>query len=79
MLVSIQLAGTPGAGLHFIKNQRCFMLIAQLAQRLQELRIRRHDAAFADNRLDDDRASAGRERRFHRVDIVIRQMGDVLR
>ena len=49
------LPGAPHARLHFVGDQQDAVLRRQLAQPLQEL-VRRDDvAAFALNRLDDDR------------------------
>lgn len=58
MLVGVEMAGTPGAGLHLIEYQGGMMAIAEGTQRLQERRVRRDHPAFADNRLDDHRAGA---------------------
>ena len=58
MLVGVEMAGTPGAGLHLIEYQGGVMAIAEGAQRLEERRVRRDHPAFADNRLDDHRAGA---------------------
>lgn len=55
------------------------MAIAKGAQRLEERRVRRDHPAFADNRLDNHRAGARGDRRSHRLDIVIGQMGNALR
>nr|VXZ85235.1 Uncharacterised protein [Klebsiella pneumoniae] len=79
MLVGVEMAGTPGAGLHLIEYQSGMMAIAEGTQRLQERRVRRDHPAFADNRLDDHRAGARGDRRGDRLDIVIGQMGNALR
>lgn len=79
MLVGVEMAGTPGAGLHLIEYQGGMMAIAEGTQRLQERRVRRDHPAFADNRLDDHRAGARGDRRSDRLDIVIGQMGNALR
>lgn len=79
MLVGVEMAGTPGAGLYLIKYQGGMMAIAKGAQRLEERRVRRDHPAFADNRLDNHRAGARGDRRSHRLDIVIGQMGNALR
>lgn len=79
MLVGVEMAGTPGAGLHLIEYQGGMMAIAEGTQRLQERRVRRDHPAFADNRLDDHRAGARGDRRGDRLDIVIGQMGNALR
>ncbi len=50
MLVGVEMAGTPGAGLHLIEYQGGMMAIAEGTQRLQERRVRRDHPAFADNR-----------------------------
>ncbi len=41
MLVGVEMAGTPGAGLHLIEYQGGMMAIAEGTQRLQERRVRR--------------------------------------
>ncbi len=40
MLVGVEMAGTPGAGLHLIEYQGGMMAIAEGTQRLQERRVR---------------------------------------
>ncbi len=67
MLVGVEMAGTPGAGLHLIEYQSGMMAIAEGTQRLQERRVRRDHPAFADNRLDDHRAGARGDRRGDRL------------
>ncbi|MNV70416.1 hypothetical protein D3C71_1633820 [compost metagenome] len=61
--VGIQLAGATHAGLDFIKDQQRVVLIAQLAQTLQEGFLRRDHTALALHRLDD-----------HRTGIVVNQL-----
>ena len=44
----------PDAALHFVEHEQQAVLVAQRAQRTQELRRDRPDAAFALNRLDQN-------------------------
>ena len=61
------LAGAGKAGLHFVGDQKHAVLIAELAQRGQELTRRVVEATLALDRLDDDGGNAGR------VDIGLEQ------
>ena len=59
------LPGAPHARLHFVGDEQDAVRLRQLAQPLQEL-IRRDDvAAFALNRLDDDRRDFVRRHQVH--------------
>src|SRR5262249_12747394 len=54
-LIGEQLAGTANAGLHLVEDQQQMVLVTEPAQRLQELWGHRAHAAFALDRLDQDR------------------------
>ncbi len=74
-----QIAGTPHSALYFIKHQQCLVLVAELAQPLQELRRRGQNATFSLYRLNHHRAGMVIHHRFHRMEIVKRYMDDIRR
>ena len=75
MLAGKHLAGTPHTRLHFVEDQQCAKLIAQLTHRRQIARRRQDNPAFALNRLEDHRRHivasffAIGKQGAHRVDI----------
>ena len=73
-LVGEQLAGAPHAGLHLVEDQQQAMLVAQLAQRLEERRLDDAHAALAHDRLDQNRRGLGADRAFGRVEIAERHL-----
>src|SRR5699024_3925126 len=54
VFMSPKLAGESHAGLHFIIDQQCFVLVGQVAQRLVELLAKVTIPALALNRFYDD-------------------------
>ena len=56
VLIGKPLARAAAAALHFIENQQQFVLVGQLPQAFQETIRRNADAAFALDRLDQNRA-----------------------
>ena len=69
--IGVQLPGTADAGLDFVENQQRVVRIAQFTQAAQEVRIRRHDAAFTLHRFNDHRAGIVVDQRLCRVEVVI--------
>ncbi len=55
MLAAPVAAGRSHAALHFVENEQHFVLVADAAQRLQPFAAEMIVAAFALDRLDDDR------------------------
>ena len=74
-----QIAGAPHTALNFIKHQQRLMPIAQLAQALQKRWRCGGDAAFSLDRLHHHRAGMVIHHRFHRVQVVERNMDDIRR
>ena len=74
-----QRSGTPHTTLYFIKDEQRLVLIAQLAQSLQESRRGRRHAAFALNRLHHHRAGVVIHHRFYRLQIVEGNMDNIRR
>ena len=66
------LAGAAHAGLHFVGDQQDAVLVAQLAQLAMELRRRHEVAAFALDRLDEDR------RHFVRRDRAVEEVFELV-
>ena len=79
MHIGEQRSGTPHTTLYFIKDEQRLVLIAQLAQSLQESRRGRRHAAFALNRLHHHRAGVVIHHRFYRLQIVEGNMDNIRR
>ncbi len=76
MLHGEQLSGAAEAGLHFIGDQQDAVLIANGAQRLDEVRRRHIEATLALHRLEDDGGHAlgihvGLEQVLHRLERIL--------
>ena len=67
MHIGKQRACAPHTALYFIKHQQCLVLVAEIAQSLQEFRRRCRHSAFTLNRLDHHRAGMIVHHGFHRV------------
>ena len=71
-LVGEPVAGPSAAGLHFVEHQQQLVLVGQLAQPGQEAVGRNADAAFALDRLDQDRRGFVVDQPRHGVEIAER-------
>ena len=72
VLIGEPLAGPAAAGLHFVEDQQQVVLVGQLAQLGEEAVGRDADAAFALNRLDQDRRRFVVDQRGHGAEVAIR-------
>ncbi len=73
-LIGKQLAGAAHAGLHLVEGEQQAVLVAELAQRPEEGRRRRADAALALDRLDQDAGGVRADRLLHRFDVAMRHL-----
>ena len=71
-LVGEQPAGTPHPALHLVQDQQEIVLVAQLAQLLEEARRRGADAALALDRLDQNGGGLLADRILDLVDLAQR-------
>ena len=69
-LIGEQLAGAADAGLHLVEDQQQPVLVAELAQALEELRRDHPHAAFALDRLDQDRGGLRPDRALDRFEVA---------
>ena len=73
-LIGEQFAGAAHAALHFVEDQHQAVLVAQRAQRSEERRLDDAHAAFAHQRLDQDRGGLGPDGALDRFQIAERHM-----
>ncbi|HET6838656.1 MAG TPA: aspartate aminotransferase family protein, partial [Bradyrhizobium sp.] len=73
-LVGEEIAGAAHAGLHFVERQQQAVLVAQLAQRLEECVRRRAHAALALHGLDQDAGGLRADRLLHGFEIAVRHL-----
>ena len=73
-LIGEQLAGAADAGLHLVEDQQQAVLVAELAQRPQELRRHHAHAALAHDRLDQDRGGLRTDRALDRLEVAERHL-----
>ncbi len=71
-LIGEQLADAADAGLHLVEDQHQLVLVGELAQAAQKTALRHPHAAFALDRLDDDRAGLRPDGFLHGVEIAER-------
>ena len=76
MHIGKQLAGTPHAALHLVKDQQRIVLVTQRPHRLQVFAGRRNHPTLALHRLEHHGAGALGNLRFQRGDIVVGHMAD---
>src|SRR5208283_3539885 len=76
VIVSPHFSGTPHAGLHLVEDQHDSVLVANALKFLQEKRRRRDEAAFALNRLYDNRRNLFR-REQPLEDLLLEQFDDL--
>src|SRR5262249_41678496 len=69
-----KIPGAPHPGLHLVEGEQQTMLIAELAQRLEESMRRRAHAALALHRLDQDAGSVRADRFLHGFDVAMRHL-----
>ena len=73
-LVGEEIAGAAHAGLHLVERQQQAVLVAELAQRLEERLRRRAHAALALHRLDQDAGGVRADRLLDRFQIAMRHL-----
>ena len=78
VLMGEQLAGTAGANLHLVEHQQDALLIAQIAQALEELLGGGTDAALALNGLGEDGANVVAHLLLHGLQIVELSIAEAL-
>ena len=74
MLIGEQVAGPPDAGLHLIEDEEQSVIVAELAQRAQELGRHHAHPALAHDRLDQDRGGRRTDRALGRFEIGKRHL-----
>ena len=77
-LVAEQFAGAAHPALHLVEYQHQTVLVAQFAQRPQERRLDNANAAFAHQRLDQDRRGFIGDRALDRFDVAERNLIEAL-
>ena len=73
-LVGEEIAGAAHAGLHLVEGQQQAVLVAELAQRLEEGMRRGAHAALALHRLDQDAGGLRADRLLHGFEIAMRHL-----
>ena len=74
MFIGEEPPGAAHAGLHLVENQEQLVPVADVAQAAQKGRRDHSHAALALDRLDQDRARSGPDRRLDRVEIGQRNL-----
>ena len=69
-----EIAGAAHAGLHLVEGEQQAMLVAELAQRLEEGMRRRAHAALALHRLDQDAGGVRADRLLHGLEVAMRHL-----